>query len=214
MVRALAPQLDTDAVADAVETLVARGIIRPSGANAEPGASYAFAHTLALDVTYAGIAKAERARRHAQLALWAGSQLAASTVDVDALVATQAEQAVRLAEEMRLAPADDAWQARRAGVAALVRLGQAALARDDNRRAEAVFSRALQLADDVLQDGAALDARVGRAAARVALHRLTDAEADLGTAQRSTDQRRRAAALVVLGDIRRRRGDLVGATNA
>src|SRR5439155_11594222 len=106
--------------------------------------------------------------------------------------------------------------ARGVGVTALVRLGQAALARDDNPRAEAVFTRAIELAADASDApaGAVADALVGRAAARVGLHRLTDAEADLERPQQSFDLRRRAAALVVLGDIRRRRGDLDGATRS
>ena len=212
MVAALATSLDETAVQSAVDQLIARGIVRP--ADGDTTSSYTFAHTLAQDVTYAGIAKAERARRHAQLARWAVEQLRLSAAEVDAVVATQVEQAVRLATEMRLPDDDPAWTAREAGVGALVRLGQAALARDDNRRADSVFTRAVQLAGDVTTGATVLDARVGRAAARVALHRLPDAEADLELPQRSNDQRRRASALVVLGDIRRRRGDLNGATQA
>ena len=213
MVAALAPQLDLDMVRDALEVLVARGIVR-SGGGGDTASPYVFAHALALDVTYAGIAKAERARRHALLASWAESNLSAPAAEVDALVATQAEHAVRLAEEMRLGTADIAWSAREPGVRALVRLGQAALARDDNRRAEGVLTRALALGQGDHAAAAVADALIGRAAARVALHRLDEAEADLETPQRSNDQRRRASALVVLGDIRRRRGDVAGATRA
>jgi tetratricopeptide (TPR) repeat protein len=139
----------------------------------------------------------------------------ASPGEVDALVATQAEQAATLAAEMGLDADDVAGSARAHGVAALLRLGQAALSRDDNQRAEAVLTRAINLAgDDPSLDGIVADARIGRAAARVALHRLDEADADLRDPQRSTDLRRRAAALVVLGDIRRRRGDVTGATRS
>ncbi|MDQ1700640.1 MAG: hypothetical protein QOG34_2503, partial [Frankiaceae bacterium] len=197
MVRALEPAADEATVVAGLDELVDRGIVRSSEA------SFTFAHTLAQDVAYAGIPKAERARRHSHLARWATEHMRGAAGEVDVLVATQAEQACALATEMRLPPDDPAWQARVPGVAALVRLGQAALARDDNIRADAVFSRALSLAGDPVED-----ALIGRAAARVGLHRLDDAEADLAGPRHSTDPRRRASALVVLGDLLRRRGDV------
>jgi tetratricopeptide (TPR) repeat protein len=211
MVKALAPHLDDAAIADGIQMLSARGIVRVAGG--DPGGHYVFSHALALDVAYAGIPKGERARRHAQLALWAPQQMRGTNGEVDAFVASQAEQAVGLATEMRLPPADPSWRARAVGAQALVRLGQAALARDDNTRAETLFSRALELGDD---DAAlaAIDARIGRAAARVSLHRLDEAAADLAADLDSANLGRRAAALVVSGDIRRRRGDLTGATEA
>jgi class 3 adenylate cyclase/tetratricopeptide (TPR) repeat protein len=214
MVRALeSDEADVDA---GLSELIDRGIIRPADGG------FVFAHTLAQDVAYAGIPKAERARRHSHLARWATEHLRGPAGEVDVLVATQAEQACALATEMRLPPDDPGWQARGPGVDALVRLGQAALARDDNIRADAVFSRALSLAEQGLagegpaQDGladepAVIDALIGRAAARVALHRLAEAEADLAEPRQSTDPRRRAAALVVLGDLLRRRGDVTEA---
>ena len=56
-----------------------------------------------------------------------------------------------------------AWTARGVGVTALVRLGQAALARDDNLRAEAVFTRALELAAGADErDRCCRDRRAGR----------------------------------------------------
>ncbi|MDQ1747716.1 MAG: hypothetical protein QOD07_1979 [Frankiaceae bacterium] len=206
MVRALEPAAEAKTVETGLEELLDRGIVKPADAAAEAGRTFTFAHTLAQDVAYAGIPKAERARRHSRLARWAKESMSAPAGEVDVLVATQTEQACALATEMGLAPDDPAWQAREVGVAALVRLGQAALARDDNTRADAVFSRALNLAGGA--DEAAL---IGRAAARVALHRLDEAEADLAGPRLSTDLRRKAAALVVLGDLLRRRGDIVQA---
>ena len=205
MVRALEPSAGDAAVAAGLTELLDRGIVRPADA------SFVFAHTLARDVAYAGIPKAERARRHSQLARWATESMHGPTGEVDVLVATHAEQAAELAGEMQLPPDDPAWAARGPGFDALVRLGQAALARDDNTRADAVFSRALSLAGDPIDD---TDALIGRAAARVALHRLDDAETDLAGPRRSTDLRRRAAAHVVLGDLLRRRGDIPEAVKA
>ena len=215
MVGALQQQLEASSLSASVDVLVARGIVRSAAPSGEASQTFVFAHALALDVAYAGIPKVDRARKHAQLARWAAAGMRASPGEVDAFVATQAEQAAALAVEMSLSANDVAWSARAQGVSALVRLGQAALARDDNQRAEAVMTRALALAgDDVGLADAVVDARIGRAAARVALHRLDEADADLEGPQRSTDLRRRAAALVVLGDIRRRRGDVAGATRS
>lgn len=215
MLAAFDPLLDEDSAVAGIGELLARGIIRPADHRAgEPTHSYVFAHTLAQDVAYAAIPKAERARRHTQLALWAQREMRGPAGEVDALVATQAEQACVLATEMRLAADDPAWASRAVGVDALVRLGQAALARDDYVRAEGVFGRALGLVDESVDEGRVADAHIGRAAARVGLHRLDDAEADLAVAKSSHDQRRRAAALVVLGDVLRRRGDVVSATRA
>jgi class 3 adenylate cyclase/tetratricopeptide (TPR) repeat protein len=218
MVRALEPSVDEPTVRAGLGELVDRGIVRPtdSGADsaAEAGRSFVFAHTLAQDVAYAGIPKADRARRHSHLARWGREHMVGPAGEVDVFVATQAEQACALATEMRLPPSDPAWAARPLGVDALVRLGRAALSRDDNVRAEGVFSRALDLADETVDPGRRDDALIGRAAARVGLHRLDEAEADVAGPRESTDLRRRAAALVVLGDVLRRRGDVTRAVQA
>ena len=207
MLRALEPRLDDEEFGGALEELVGRGILRPVGDVSGHPSSYVFAHALARDVAYAGIPKADRARRHARVATWAAADLRGPTGEVDALVAAQAEQALALAEEMQLPARDVAWTARPSGVSALSRLGEAALARDDAPRAERLLSRALELADESAPAELIDDIRTGRAAARVLLHRLDDAQADLVEPQRSADLRRRSAALVVLGDILRRRGD-------
>jgi class 3 adenylate cyclase/tetratricopeptide (TPR) repeat protein len=211
MLRALEPRLDDDDFRGALDELVGRGILRPIGDVNGHVTSYVFAHALARDVAYAGIPKAERARRHAHVAIWAARDLRWPGGEVDALVAAQADQALALAGEMQLPARDVAWGVRPVGVTALARLGDAALARDDAPRAERLLTRALEIAADEAPQGLLDDIRTGRAAARVQLHRLDDAEADLVDAQRSTDLRRRASALVVLGDIRRRRGDSKGA---
>jgi class 3 adenylate cyclase/tetratricopeptide (TPR) repeat protein len=211
MLRALEPRLDDETFGRALDELVGRGILHPVGDVSGHVSSYVFAHALARDVAYAGIPKAERARRHAQVAIWAARDLRWPAGEVDAVVAGQAEQALSLAEEMQLPPRDGAWTVRPAGVMALARLGESALARDDAPRAERLLTRALEIAGEEAPAALLDDIRTGRAAARVQLHRFDEAEADLAEAQRSTDLRRRSAALVVLGDIRRRRGDTKGA---
>jgi class 3 adenylate cyclase/tetratricopeptide (TPR) repeat protein len=209
MLRSLEPAMGDgdDPVIAALEELVARGIVQPIADGAEGAPQYTFTHGLARDVAYAGIPKAERARRHATVARWAIDGSTRAVGETDAFVASQAEQAVLLATEMRLPPKDPAWTVRDIGFGALERLGQATLARDDNLRAEALFGRALALADGHLDDAATAPVLVGRAAARVSLHRLDEAESDLERPLALRDQRMRAAALVVLGDVLRRRGE-------
>ncbi|MGE5763726.1 MAG: adenylate/guanylate cyclase domain-containing protein [Mycobacterium leprae] len=208
-----------DPVGAGLVTLVERGLLR-----ARPDGSYAFAHALARDVAYAGMPKTERARRHAAAAAWAATWAAdaehsgwASPADRDAFVADQAERAVALAGEMRLPDGDPAWSARPVAVAALVRLGEAALRRDDLLGADRLLTRALALADAALgavDPRLVAQAHVARAAARVPLHRLDDADQDLAGALDADDPALRARGLVVAGDLRRRRGDDRGAVIA
>jgi class 3 adenylate cyclase/tetratricopeptide (TPR) repeat protein len=215
MLRSLEPVADGgDQLGLALDELLSRGIVRPVGDSAETTPHFVFTHALARDVAYAGIPKGERARRHATVARWAVTGLHWPVVDVDSLVATQAEQAVQLATEMNLPPDDLAWSAREVGYGALDRLGEAALARDDNTRAEALLTRALDLAADAIPVGTLARTKVRRAAARVAVHRLDEAEADLTEPRASRDLRTRAAALVVWGDILRRRGEESAAREA
>ena len=218
---------DLDVVRRAVGTLVDRRLLET-----EPGPggeeSYRFGHTLVRDVAYAGLAKAERARRHAAAAAFAQGSAAmtgptfgaAGSAEVDTAAASQGERAVRLAAEMALPPADPAWQGRGIAFPALARLGQLALGRDDETQAEALFGRALALSLLGAGAGAELPAdlvvpvRVGHARALAGLHRLAEAEAELAPALASGEDGVRAAALVVLGEVRRRRGQLPGAREA
>ena len=206
MLHALEPAISEDALAASVRELIARGIVRKTD-DSDETRTYVFAHALARDVAYAGIAKAERARRHARLALWARTDLTWSVGEVDALIASQTEQAVALATEMQLDPDDVAWTARPAGIAALQRMGVSALGRDDNVRAERLLRRALDLVYADTPADSVEDLHIGLAAALVGLHRLDEAAAELAEPLTSTHPARRAAALVVLGDVQRRHGD-------
>ena len=211
---AVDPRPESD-IAFALETLASRGIVSQVGGSAGERdrdgdgrpATYVFTHALARDVIYAGIPKAERARRHAVVAGWANDQMQGPRGEVDAFVAGQAERAAELAAEMRLPADDPAWEARHAGFAALSRLGRSAMARDDNVRAEDAFTRALRLGEGELPEEALLPVLTGRAAAFAAMHRVEDAERDLEGPLAAADLATRAAALVVEGELRRRRGD-------
>ena len=175
--------------------LVDRDIVRPVGD------TYVFAHPLTREVAYAGIPKAARARRHALVAGWAATSMPGTPAEVDTYVAQHAERAVALASEMGLADDDVAWSARWVAHEALVRLGHRTVARDGNLGAVELFERAAALGE--------LDerARVAYATALAGVHRIDEAEAALGG---STS----VGALIVLGDVRRKRGDDAGAVAA
>lgn len=208
MLQALEPAVDCDALTASLRELVARGIVRNTDDGDDESRTFLFAHALARDVAYAGIPKADRARRHARIAVWARGDLTWSVGEVDALIAGQAEQAITLAEEMQLPPDDVAWTARAAGIAALQRLGVSALGRDDNARAERLLRRALDLTTPDTPGEVVEELLTGHAAALVGLHRLDEAEQALERPRQSDHLGRRAAALVVLGDVHRRRGDI------
>jgi len=225
---------DPEVVRAAADSLVDRRLLEH-----DPAEGFLrFAHTLVRDVAYAGLAKAERARRHAAAALFAQDQAPGRGMETDVVAAAQGERAVQLATEMALPPADPSWQARGVAFAALARCGSSALARDDSAVAERVLARALALVapapaaaglvatgDPALVtlvpvDPGPVDAglvapvRVAHAQSLAALHRLEEAEAELGPALCGSEGGVRAGALVVLGDVRRQRGDLVGAKEA
>jgi len=225
---------DPEVVRAAADSLVDRRLLEH-----DPAEGFLrFAHTLVRDVAYAGLAKAERARRHAAAALFAQDQAPGRGMETDVVAAAQGERAVRLATEMALPPADPSWQARGVAFAALARRGSSALARDDSAVAERVLARALALVapapaaaglvatvdpalvalapvDPGLVDaGLVAPVRVAHAQSLAALHRLEEAETELGPALSGSEDGVRAGALVVLGDVRRQRGDLAGAKEA
>ncbi len=208
---------DPEVVRAALATLVERRLLEATADGPEDDA-HRFAHTLVRDVAYAGLAKAERARRHAAAAAHAVADPRGRPAEADLRASAQGERAVRLAAEMSLPPQDPAWGARGTAFAALVRLGERALARDDNSGAEQVLARALALGHpvygDPLPEADVVPARLAHASALAALHRLEEAEAELLPALDALEDGVRAGALVVLGDVRRKRGDTPGARQA
>jgi class 3 adenylate cyclase/tetratricopeptide (TPR) repeat protein len=202
---------DPAVVRDAVDRLVDRRLLE---ADADDD-SFRFGHTLVRDVAYAGLAKAERARRHAAAAAHASGTGGGRSAEADTVAASQGERAVRLAAEMGLPADDPAWAGRGLAFPALARLGQAALGRDDNPTAEQLLGRALALLapayGEPLPDDLVLPVRVAHASALVALHRLDEAEQELLPALSVPGDVVRAGALLVLGEVRRKRGDHGGA---
>lgn len=203
---------DPDVVREALETLVSRRLLEPEDDDAD---GLLFTHTLVRDVAYAGLAKSERARRHAAVARWAEQGQGS---DTDLLIASQGERAVRLAAEMSLPASDSAWLAKQPAFAALARLGNQSLARDDYLAAEAVLARALDLLDPAYGEHHApsgvLPVRVAHARALTGLHRLSEAEAELSGHIDGPEDVVRADALLVLGDLRHKRGQLAAARQA
>ncbi|MGZ6793848.1 MAG: tetratricopeptide repeat protein, partial [Mycobacteriales bacterium] len=205
---------DPQVVLAALQDLLDRRLLEPDGDEQE---GYRFTHTLVRDVAYAGLAKAERARRHAAVARWA-QDAEGRSAEADLVTAAQGERAVRLAAEMGLPHEDPAWSARGTAFAALARLGQRALGRDDALGAESVLSRAMALGDpaygEQLPEDLVVSVRVARAQALAALHRVEEAERELSPALAAPEDGVRASALLVLGDVRRKRGDFGGAREA
>ncbi|HVM27330.1 MAG TPA: adenylate/guanylate cyclase domain-containing protein [Mycobacteriales bacterium] len=197
---------DPAVVRQAVTTLVGRRLLE---ADADDG-SYRFGHTLVRDVAYAGLAKAERARRHAAAAAHAAGSAGGRSAEADTAAASQGERAVALAIEMGLPPGDPSWTARGVAFPALARLGQAALGRDDNPAAMTLLGRALALTapryGEPLPDDLVLPVRVDCARALSSLHRLDEAERELEPALAAGEDAVRAGALLVLGEVRRKRG--------
>ena len=205
---------DPVVVRQAVATLVDRRLLE---ADADDG-TYRFGHTLVRDVAYAGLAKSERARRHAAAAAYAHGAGGGRSAEADAVAASQGERAVRLAAEMGLPRDDPSWQARGIAFAALARLAAASLGRDDSLSAERLAARALALNHpsygEALPGDLVIPVRVSHAEALATMHRLEEAEAELLPALDATEEGVRAGALVVLGDIRRKSGDVQAATKA
>jgi class 3 adenylate cyclase/tetratricopeptide (TPR) repeat protein len=204
-------------VREALDELAVRQLLRPIEGRAEPGTppghtpkSWAFVHPMARDVAYGSLPKAERARRHARAARWATTSLEAPPAEVDSFLAAQSEAAVGLASSMRLSATDPVWQVRELGLAALLRLGQAALVRDEYSAAADLLRRALALGEGQQGGGISperqLEVRLSYAEALTALRRLDDAEDALRPALGSSDDRTRLGALTVLGDVRYKQG--------
>ncbi len=183
--------------------LAERQLVRPP-ARGEP--LWSFVHPMARDVAYAGLPKAERARRHASAARWAVRAMGGPPGEVDTFVGAQAERAAELAGSMALPADDPAWSARAVGFAALIRRGRAAVSRGDHRAADQLLARARQLGVDAVSEQEDHDARILHAEALGNLRRLPVAEATLLPALAATDPRARAAAYGVLGDIRHKQG--------
>ncbi|HMA47039.1 MAG TPA: adenylate/guanylate cyclase domain-containing protein [Frankiaceae bacterium] len=191
------------AVAEAMDELSARQLVRAP----EHGEHlWSFVHPMARDVAYAGLPKAERARRHALAARWAVEAMTGPPAEVDGFVAGHAEHATELAASMALPAGDVAWSARGVGVPALVRLAESALARDEHRAAAGLLARARALGAGVLPDSELLPVRVLHAEALASQRQLTEAEEALRPALTVTTPGLRAAAYCVLGDIRHKQG--------
>jgi tetratricopeptide (TPR) repeat protein len=155
-------------------------------------------------------------------AAWAGASRRPAAPpgrrDVDGTAALQGERAVQLAAEMGLPRTDPAWRGRGLAFAALLRMGTAALARDEAEPAEGLLRRALALgapssARRCRRPTLAL-AHVRHAQALARLRRLDEAEQEVRPSSTAADGRLRAAALIVLGEVRRKRGETDAAREA
>lgn len=200
---ALDPRLDPAMVEPLLAGMADRGILTTDGSG-----RWTFTHTLARDVAYSGLPKADRARQHAAVAMWALESARVPQAEIDAIVAVQADRAIRLAQEMKLPRSDRAWAAGPAGLAAATRLGRLALRRDDDASAQSHLLRAQRLAALLDADDAArLPVELSYAAAMARMRRLDEASEHLVDALQSEIPEMRAGALVILGDIQFKRSE-------
>ncbi|WP_433298885.1 adenylate/guanylate cyclase domain-containing protein [Actinoplanes sp. CA-030573] len=123
---------------------------------------YAFTTPLMREAAYSGIGKADLADRHAYLATWAApetidrlgydgaSRLSLTENERDAFVATHAECAVELADQVRLRPEASVRDVTPLGVAALGRMARRALANIEPAASIEYAERAASLSHDAL----------------------------------------------------------------
>ncbi|BFU41909.1 adenylate/guanylate cyclase domain-containing protein [Krasilnikovia sp. MM14-A1004] len=179
---------------------------------------FSFTTPLMREAAYNGISKADLAERHAYLARWAAPEtvtelgydaagrLSLSEQDRDAFVATHAECAMELADEVRLRPDAAVRGVASLGVAALGRLARRALANIEPaaaieyaERAVALAPDGLPLADQLVHARALL--RLGRAEEALVFGEKIATGAD-------DDPASRAEALLVVGRAHEALGDM------
>ncbi|MEV6489212.1 adenylate/guanylate cyclase domain-containing protein, partial [Actinoplanes sp. NPDC051633] len=179
---------------------------------------FAFSTPLMREAAYNGIGKADLADKHAYLARWAAPEtvtelgydgagrLSLTENERDAFVATHAECAVELSDQVRLRAEAPAREVGRLGIAALSRLARRALANVEpgaaieyGERAAAVAKGELPPSDQLVQARALL--RLGRAD-----EALTYGEKIAGSA--GDDPVARTEALLVAGRAHEALGDL------
>ncbi|GAA1699227.1 hypothetical protein GCM10009765_55790 [Fodinicola feengrottensis] len=207
--------LQLDRLPKDIAELVARRMLRPSNRG-----GYTFVTAFMRQAAYAGVGKTELAARHARLARWADAlapddpELAG--IERDTFVARHAEEALSLADAMRLAASSDPRTVVSIGVAALGRLATAAFADSQPAQAAALLDRAAALARDEMP----AELTLARARAWVRTSRYAEALAlaerlrQDTTADDADGQAIRMGALLVIGDAERAVGHLEEAAHA
>ena len=137
-VQALAPE-ETQ-VTPRLAALVRRQLIRPDQAQFAREDGFRFRHLLIRDAAYDALPKATRAELHKRFAAWL-EQRGEELVELDEILGYHLEQAARYKQELGQA---DPTLAERAGER-LAGAGRRALWRGDNRAAERLLERALEL---------------------------------------------------------------------
>jgi class 3 adenylate cyclase len=137
-VQALAPE-ETQ-VTPRLAALVRRQLIRPDRAQFAREDGFRFRHLLIRDAAYDALPKASRAELHERFAAWL-EQRGEELVELDEMLGYHLEQAAHYRQELGIA---DSTVAERAGER-LAAAGRRALWRGDERAAERLLERALEL---------------------------------------------------------------------
>ena len=204
-----------------LQELLDRGLLRYAESE-----TYVFANALIQEVVYAGIPKAERARQHVQLARFmAGGEReggALGTTDdslwlsddsqptqlPELLIATHADRAMVLADDLDLPPEEVLEPLRDVAAPAFAWLGSRALRRAMPAEALRNFDRVAVLTGGDYPPSVRLD----RAWALASVGELVEAKREAGPLSEHEDPEIRSGAHLVLTSVARARGDLWVAT--
>ncbi len=131
-------------VAQLLQSLVRRELVRPGRGTFAGREAYRFRHQLIRDAAYEAVPKGERADLHGRFATWLESVAGDHAQEYEEFVGYHLEQAYRYRSE--LGPVDDAdvERGRRAG-ALLASAGHRAAERSDTRAARSLLERAAAL---------------------------------------------------------------------
>jgi class 3 adenylate cyclase/tetratricopeptide (TPR) repeat protein len=197
-VAAMSPQNERATVANHLQSLTRKELIRPDQSALADEDAFRFAHVLMRDAAYAGIPKADRAQLHEQFAAWLESKHGERSAEYDEIIGYHLEQAYRALGDLGPFTRDVEDVGRRAA-ASLAAAGRRAFARGDMPAAAALLSRAVDLVPESNELRLELLPELGHALLETA--DLVRARAVLDEARReaasSQDERLRARVLIL-----------------
>jgi class 3 adenylate cyclase/tetratricopeptide (TPR) repeat protein len=165
----------SDGVAEGLDRLTGRDIVRPSEQSAIAGElEYAFKHILIRDVAYGRLPKGNRSELHLRFSEWVAA-LPGSEEEFIEILAYHLETACKLARDLR--PGGAEVPVLRA-VDALKKAAEKSVRREGNREADRFYERALDLVDGEHPQTAA-DLRLRRGRTLTQLGRMQDATEQL-----------------------------------
>lgn len=167
------------------------------------GKSWWFRSDLVRDVAYQMLTRAERARRHLNIANWLASEIDNRPREYVAVVADHYASAVETGSDLTATAGEFGPALVDLAVDWLGRAGEQAAQRESHYAAEQVFQRAIEMLGEA--DARLIGMALGRGSARLGLRELTGARADAELARAlatlSGDRLASAKGLRLLGEI-------------